>query len=86
METSVAKGMAPNPEVRNPKWGRGSGWAQGQVICFFSKVHFSETMAASFAICIFPQPRHSPEFKNFRKLEPLSGSGPSSLVLQGESQ
>lgn len=35
MATSVAKGMALNPEVRNPKWGRGSGWAQGQVILFF---------------------------------------------------
>lgn len=68
METGIAKGMSSNSEERNQKWGEGVG---GSRAGHFFQVCFSETIAASFATYIFPQPGQSPELQNLRKQGPL---------------
>lgn len=81
METSVAKGMVLNSEERN-KVGRGSWWAQGADQ--FSRYISLRLQQPLSLLASCPQPRWSPEFKNF-KMGPLSGSNPSPSVLQGKA-
>lgn len=59
--------------------GRGSWWAQGRSV-FQGTFLWAST---SFTSCILPSTQMN-EFKNFRKLETLSGSNPSPSVLQGK--